>query len=51
MNPFQRAVEERIGSYYSKLLLIPTISGSPYYHNSWKTKSVLKEVNEQDDTS
>ena len=30
-----------------KLLLIPTISGSPYYRNSRKSKSDLQEVNEQ----
>ena len=31
----------RIEPYNSKLLLIPTINGSLYYHTSWKTKSVL----------
>ena len=51
MNPFHRSIEEWIEPYDSKLLLIPTISGSPYYHNSKKRKSVLWKVNEQDDMS
>ena len=48
MNPFHRPMEERKEPYNSKLLVIPTVSGSPYYHNSRKAKSVLSEVNEQD---
>ena len=51
MNPFHRPIEARIEPYNSKLMLIPANSGSPYYHNSWKTKSSLKEVNEQDHMS
>ena len=47
MNPFHRPIEERIEPYNSNLLLISTVSGSPYCHNSRKTKSVLQEVNEQ----
>ena len=31
-----RSIEERIEPYNSKLLLVPTIRGSPYYHASWK---------------
>ena len=34
--------------YNLKLQLIPTISGSPYYKHSRKSKSDLKEVNEQE---
>ena len=36
MNPFHRhrPIKERIELNNSKLLLIFTISGSPYYHNS-----------------
>ena len=30
------SVEERIEPYNSKLLVIPTIRGSPYYHTSWE---------------
>ena len=36
--PFHGPIEERIEPYNSKLLLIPTICGSPYYHTSWITK-------------
>ena len=36
-----RAIKERIEPYNSKLLLIPTIRVSPYYHTSWKMQSVL----------
>ena len=39
--PYHRPIEKRKEPFISKLLLISTISGSPYYHNSWKTKSVL----------
>ena len=45
MNQFHRSIEERIEAYNSKLLLIPTIRGSPYYYTSWKINSVLKENN------
>ena len=51
MNPFHRPLEIRIKPYNSKLLLIPTIRGSPYYHISWKIKSALLENNEQDHMS
>ena len=51
MNPFLRPIEERTEPFNSKLLLWPTINGSPYCHISWKAKSVLHEVNEQDNIS
>ena len=51
MNPFHRPIEDRIEPCNSKLLLIPTISGSPYYHTFLKIKSVLKESNEYDHMS
>ena len=51
MNPFHRSIEETTEPFNSKLLLISTISWSPYYHASWKIKSVLKENNEQDQMS
>ena len=41
-------IEERIEPYNSKLLLIPTNSGSLYYHRSWKTKTVFQENHEED---
>ena len=34
MNPLHKPLEERIEPYNLKLLLIPTISGSPYYRTS-----------------
>ena len=43
MNQFHRPIEERIEPYNSKLLLIPTFRGSPYYHTSGNMKSVLQE--------
>ena len=51
MNQFHRPIEKTIEPWLSKLLLIPTISGLPYYHSSWKIKSILLENKEQDHTS
>ena len=34
INPFHRLEEERTEPLNSKLLVTPTISGSPYYHTS-----------------
>ena len=34
--PYSSIEEERIQPYKSKLLLIPTIRGFPYYHTSQK---------------
>ena len=48
MNAFHRSIEERIGPYNLQLLLIPTIIGSSSRHSSWKSKSVLEEINEPD---
>ena len=44
INQFHSSVEERMEPFNSKLLLIPKIRESPYYHTSWKIKQFCKKI-------